>query len=192
MIKYLEIILPSIVSIASIIWAIVSSNKASKETKENERLRTELNQKTHIKDSLFDYEFKSYIRLMGLSNSMLDSNLQLFPHISRPLIDKNEEYKRKVELYKNSIESRNKFVLALGETRPFIDENIYKLFSDFQANCMTQIILFEDFKLSERYLDNRKEEKEEFRNAFTNQDLLVDKYNEISLYIKNHLLSFYN
>lgn len=190
--KYLEIILPSIVSIVSIIWAIVSSNKASKETKENEKLRTELSQKTHIRESLFDFEFKSYIRLMGLLNSMLDCNLQLFPHISRKIEDEDEEYKRKTNLWRNSIESRNKFILALGETRPFIDEEIYKRLSEIQADCMTQIVLYEDFMLSERHMDFRKEEKEEFNKAFKNQERLVDKCNEISLYIKGHLSNYYH
>ena len=88
----------SIITIISLVWAISSFFISVRKTRENESLKLALDKKQHIAKSLFEYEFESCKRLMGLLELMVDTNGQLFPHFSKPFLNPEKE-KGSVSLY---------------------------------------------------------------------------------------------
>lgn len=84
----------SIITIISLVWAISSFFISVRKTRENESLKLALDKKQHIAKSLFEYEFESCKRLMGLLELMVDTNGQLFPHFSKPYLNPEKEKER--------------------------------------------------------------------------------------------------
>ena len=178
----------SIITIISLVWAISSFFISVRKTRENESLKLALDKKQHIAKSLFEYEFESCKRLMGLLELMVDTNGQLFPHFSKPYLNPEKEKERLFSIYSNSLEARKNFLIALGESRPFIDEALFKEFSNIQEKCIHQIFDFEIYKLDEVSDENIKDDRSGYRDCFKKQDELFEAYEKLSLHVRDYFL----
>ena len=79
------------ITILSLLWAVSSLFITMTKTRENEKLKLYQDKKIHISKSLFEYEFDSCKKLMGLLELMIDANCQMFPHLNREYGDKEKE-----------------------------------------------------------------------------------------------------
>ncbi len=174
------------ITILSLLWAVSSFFITMTKTRENEKLKLYQDKKIHISKSLFEYEFDSCKKLMGLLELMIDANCQMFPHLNREYGDKEKEKERRLSLYRNSNETRNAFIVALGEARPFIDDSLYDGFNNLQQKCWHQIVYFEDFKINDRTDEYINSDRSDYRNCFKYQDELQADYEKVSLLVKTH------
>ena len=150
-----------------------------KMSKEMERFKNALENKSYISKTRFDAEFSIYRQLSRVTAIMIKEVSQLFPTFTRDAKNDYDTYKKK---YDKAVDSVVMYQDELASSASFIPSDIYLLFRKLEEKCKMQLDDFADFRLRPDAKDYVKEDREGYRESWKctrelqkDFDVIVDK-----------------
>lgn len=150
-----------------------------KMSKEMERFKNALENKSYISKTRFDAEFSIYRQLSRVTAIMIKEVSQLFPTFMRDAKNDYDTYKKK---YDKAVDSVVMYQDELASSASFIPSDIYLLFRKLEEKCKMQLDDFADFRLRPDAKDYVKEDREGYRESWKRTrelqkdfDVIVDK-----------------
>lgn len=150
-----------------------------KMSKEMEKFKNALENKSYISKTRFDAEFSIYRQLSRVTAIMIKEISQLFPTFTRDAKNDYDTYKKK---YDKAVDSVVMYQDELASSASFIPSDIYLLFKKLEEKCKMQLGDFADFRLRSDAEDYVKEDREGYRESWKRTrelqkdfDVIVDK-----------------
>lgn len=150
-----------------------------KMSKEIEKFKNALENKSYISKTRFDAEFSIYRQLSRVTAIMIKEVSQLFPTSTRDAQNDYGTYKKK---YDKAVDGVVMYQDELASSASFIPSDIYLLFRELEMKCKMQLDDFADFRLRPDATDYVKEDREGYRESWKRTrelqkdfDVIVDK-----------------
>lgn len=170
-----------IVAIVKISGDILAKNLAKRYEHQlaldREQYKKQLEKKNYISKVKFDSEFAIYREMSEATMNMVFKSGELIKLIDQLPEDTNEQKKI---FYKRFFEATNTYNAAnrcLMRNAPFIPENVFKQFSSLRDKCLLQLIDYKTFYLDSDWKENRRELRNEYRNAANRTKIISDELN---------------
>lgn len=176
-----------VISCVVAIWAIVSSIIVYFQNKTLEKVKSQLDSFSHMTKTQFDFEFEIYKTLSHDLGNMVESTSALYPYgVYYESQDEDGKIQERTQKYHKSIDDYNAFQKKLNENQPFMDEDIYKAFSEIHKLCHEQICLYWDFMISKNDT-MRNECAKELSDCWRRTPIIFEKRTEINKLLRGYL-----
>lgn len=153
-------------------------------SKELEKYKSNLENKTYISKTKFEAEFQLYRDLSKACTNMVKETSQLFPTFTKDGRDDYDTYKG---FHDKAVDA---IIIAqdeLGASAPFISEKVFNGFSEIEKLCKTQLSDFQDFRLRPDAKDYQIECKDAYKETYPRTREIAEKHRALMCSLRTYL-----
>ena len=169
---------------SNIIAERLSKKYEFKLSKELEKYKSSLENKTYISKTKFEAEFQLYRDLSKACTNMVKQTSQLFPTFTK---DSRNDYDTYKSFHDKAVDT---IIIAqdeLGASAPFISEKVFNGFSEIEKLCKTQLSDFQDFRLRPDAESYRADCKDAYKETYKRTKEIANKLDTLMSSLRTYL-----